>query len=187
MKSIVRTKNGNGVNPSAGARIGFGEHSDPQIISLLRANDVNGLQVLLPNSDGKEVWIKVPADPSAFFVNVGDLLQVKARIYLKLNSIRWINLEKIAFMNYLEIKLAGTKTSKEISTTQHPTICTMQLPFQCLGKIDSLLTEHKKKKYTFIWFGLRLDTMLAIASFMKRFPDTDISGHIGLHQVHLTS
>ncbi|KAF8727102.1 hypothetical protein HU200_019608 [Digitaria exilis] len=75
MKSIVRTKNGNGLIPSAGARIGFGEHSDPQIISLLRANDVNGLQVLLPNSDGKEVWIQVPADPSAFFVNVGDLLQ----------------------------------------------------------------------------------------------------------------
>ncbi|CAL4902820.1 unnamed protein product [Urochloa decumbens] len=75
MKSNVRTKNGNVVNPSAGARIGFGEHSDPQIISLLRANDVNGLQVLLPNSNGKEVWIKVPADPSAFFVNVGDLLQ----------------------------------------------------------------------------------------------------------------
>ncbi|PUZ64153.1 hypothetical protein GQ55_3G120900 [Panicum hallii var. hallii] len=75
MKSIVRTKNGNGLNSSAGARIGFGEHSDPQIISLLRANDVNGLQVLLPNSDGKEVWVQVPADPSAFFVNVGDLLQ----------------------------------------------------------------------------------------------------------------
>lgn len=82
LKSIVRTKNGNGLNPS-GARIGFGEHSDPQIVSLLRANDVNGLQVLLPNSDSKEVWIQVPADPSAFFINVGDLLQVKEQIYLK--------------------------------------------------------------------------------------------------------
>ncbi|XP_062232532.1 gibberellin 2-beta-dioxygenase 1-like [Phragmites australis] len=75
MKSIVRTKTGNGVNPTAGARIGFGEHTDPQILSLLRANDVNGLQVLLPNGEGKEVWVQVPADPSAFFVNVGDLLQ----------------------------------------------------------------------------------------------------------------
>jgi gibberellin 2beta-dioxygenase len=76
MKSIVRTKASNGVSPAAGARIGFGEHSDPQILSLLRANDVNGLQVLLPNGDVKGVWVQVPADPSAFFVNVGDLLQV---------------------------------------------------------------------------------------------------------------
>jgi gibberellin 2beta-dioxygenase len=76
MQSIVRTKANNGVTPAAGARIGFGEHSDPQILSLLRANDVNGLQVLLPNGDGKGAWVQVPADPSAFFVNVGDLLQV---------------------------------------------------------------------------------------------------------------
>ncbi|GJN35967.1 hypothetical protein PR202_gb24788 [Eleusine coracana subsp. coracana] len=45
------------------------------ILSLLRANDVNGLQVLLPNGEGKGVWVQVPADPSAFFINVGDLLQ----------------------------------------------------------------------------------------------------------------
>ncbi|TVU17438.1 hypothetical protein EJB05_33475, partial [Eragrostis curvula] len=75
IKSTGRTKTVNGVIPASGARIGFGEHSDPQILSLLRANDVNGLQVLLPNGDGKVVWIQVPADPSAFFVNVGDLLQ----------------------------------------------------------------------------------------------------------------
>ncbi|XP_043725955.1 gibberellin 2-beta-dioxygenase 2-like [Telopea speciosissima] len=53
-------------------RVGFGEHSDPQIISLLRANEVNGLQILL--QDG--VWVPVPPDPSSFCINVGDLLQV---------------------------------------------------------------------------------------------------------------
>ncbi|KAK1693213.1 hypothetical protein QYE76_009910 [Lolium multiflorum] len=76
LKRIARTKASNGGNPTAvGGRIGFGEHSDPQILSLLRANDVDGLQVLLPDVSGKERWVQVPADPSAFFVNVGDLLQ----------------------------------------------------------------------------------------------------------------
>lgn len=59
--------------------IGFGEHTDPQILSLLRANDVDGLQVLLPDAHGcggGEQWVQVPADPSAFFINVGDALQV---------------------------------------------------------------------------------------------------------------
>uniref|UniRef100_A0A452Y2J3 gibberellin 2beta-dioxygenase n=1 Tax=Aegilops tauschii subsp. strangulata TaxID=200361 RepID=A0A452Y2J3_AEGTS len=60
---------------AAGGRIGFGEHSDPQLLSLLRANDVDGLQVLLPDINGKDTWIQVPADSSAYFINVGDLLQ----------------------------------------------------------------------------------------------------------------
>ncbi|KAF8661718.1 hypothetical protein HU200_056668 [Digitaria exilis] len=61
--------------PAEGS-IGFGEHTDPQILSLLRANDVDGLQVLLPDGHGGgEQWVQVPADPAAFFINVGDLLQ----------------------------------------------------------------------------------------------------------------
>ena len=57
--------------------VGFGEHSDPQILSVLRANDIDGLQVLLPDGRGEDAWVQVPADPAAFFINVGDLLQVR--------------------------------------------------------------------------------------------------------------
>ncbi|KAI4311062.1 hypothetical protein MLD38_035998 [Melastoma candidum] len=67
--------------------LGFGEHTDPQVLTVLTSNDVGGLQVWVRQEagdgdgdgdgggSGRGWWTAVPPDPTALWVNVGDLLQ----------------------------------------------------------------------------------------------------------------
>ncbi|KAK1385021.1 Gibberellin 2-oxidase 2 [Heracleum sosnowskyi] len=50
----------------------FREHCDPHIITILRSNDMGGLQIYSKDNP----WISVPPRPAEFCVFVGEALQV---------------------------------------------------------------------------------------------------------------
>ncbi|KAM3345005.1 gibberellin 2-beta-dioxygenase 2-like [Capsicum galapagoense] len=59
-------------SPATISKVGFGEHTDPQILTILRSNDAPGLQI----SPQQGLWVPVSPHPNtAFSIFVGDTLQ----------------------------------------------------------------------------------------------------------------
>ncbi|XP_051125636.1 gibberellin 2-beta-dioxygenase 1-like [Andrographis paniculata] len=110
--------------------IGFGEHTDPQIISVLRSNDTCGLQIFL---NDHHRWISIPPDHNSFFINVGDSLQVMTNGRFK--SVRHRVVANGAKSRVSMIYFGGPPLSEKIAP----------LPSLIKGDDDSLYKE-------FTWF-----------------------------------
>lgn len=87
---------------------GVGEHTDYGLITLLAQDEHGGLQV---QSHGE--WIDVPADPYAFVVNIGDMLERMTRGGYRSNPHRVRNLsgaDRLSFPLFLDPSWDATVT-----------------------------------------------------------------------------
>ncbi|HWG26975.1 isopenicillin N synthase family dioxygenase [Actinospica sp.] len=73
--------------PAPDAKQGVGAHKDYGYLALLQLDEVGGLQVR--GADGG--WIDVPPLPDAFVFNIGEMLEIATRGYLKATDHRVVS------------------------------------------------------------------------------------------------
>lgn len=116
-------------------RVGFGEHSDPQILTILRSNDVGGLQICSP--DG--FWISVPPHPAEFCVFVGDAFQA-------LTNGRFVSVRHRALVN------SGRSRLSIIYFGAPPlNACISPLPQLAVSNSNNTTTAHDYLYRPFTW------------------------------------
>ncbi|KAL3736070.1 hypothetical protein ACJRO7_025077 [Eucalyptus globulus] len=132
--------------------IGFGEHTDPQIISVLRSNNTSGLQISM--KDG--TWVSVPPDQNSFFINVGDSLEVMTNG--RFRSVRHRVLANTSKSRVSMIYFGGPPLSEKIA------------PLPCLMKGKESLYkeftwfEYKKSAYNTRLADNRLEHFQRVAA-----------------------
>ncbi|XP_055804615.1 gibberellin 2-beta-dioxygenase 1-like [Solanum dulcamara] len=117
--------------------IGFGEHTDPQLISVGRSNNTSGLQISL--KDG--TWLSVPPDPYSFFINVGDSLQAMSNG--RFRSVRHRVVADSLKARVSMVYFGGPPLSEKIA----PLSCLMKEPNEKILYNEFTWSEYKMSAY----------------------------------------
>ena len=86
---------------------GCGAHKDSEFLTLLRQEQVGGLQVL-----GEQGWVEAPPLPGSFVVNTGELLELASNGYLRATVHRVMappaGVERLSIAFFLAARLDAT-------------------------------------------------------------------------------
>ena len=117
---------------------GVGEHTDYGLVTLLAQDHHGGLQVR-----SGDTWIDVPADPYAFVVNLGDMLERMTRGGYRSNPHRVRNLsgaDRLSFPLFLD-------PSWDATVTPLPQGAFRDLPEDPSGRWDGLSVHAWEGRY----------------------------------------